>query len=196
MGDPIRKSDRLYTYRDYCGWRQGERWELIDGEAYDMSPAPLRKHQGISYEMARQIGNYLADKPCKAYSAPFDVRLPESMDQDDGDVDTVVQPDIVVICDRKKLDDRGCRGAPDWIVEILSPSTADKDLRIKTALYERHGVRELWIVHPTDQTVMVFTLDTAGAYGKPRFFGAQDSIPSAVFPDLVVDMKAAFLAAE
>ena len=109
--------------------------------------------------------NQLRGSDCRPYVAPFDVRLPKSTEVDDV-IDTVVQPDVAVICNPSKLDDRGCRGAPDWIVEVLSPRTSKKDQREKRDLYERHGVREYWLLHPTDQTLMIYRLNGAG-YGKP-----------------------------
>jgi Uma2 family endonuclease len=196
MSEAIRKTERAYTYRDYRGWPEEERWELIDGVAYDMSPAPSRKHQELSREIGRLIADFLVGKPCRVYFAPFDVRLPRFPEEKDDDVETVVQPDIVVVCDQGKLDDHGCRGAPDWIIEILSPATAAKDLKIKLALYERHGVRELWFVHPTDRTVMVFVLGAGDAYEKPRFLGPEDNVSSTVLPDLMIDFKAVFAEAE
>lgn len=196
MSEAIKAPERKYAYRDYVGWPDNERWELIDGVAYDMSPAPSRKHQDLSREIGRPIADFLVGKPCRMYFAPFDVRLPRFVGEPNDDVETVVQPDIVVMCDRSKLDDRGARGAPDWIIEILSPSTAVKDLKIKHGLYERHGVRELWFVHPTDRTVMVFVFGTDRAFGKPRFYGPEDKARSAVLPDLEIDLMAVFAAAE
>jgi Uma2 family endonuclease len=147
------KAEEHFTYGQYCQWDDGERWELIDGVPYNMSPAPVRRHQGILMRVSIVVGTFLADKPCQAYFAPFDVRLPDFSEQDDSDVLTVVQPDLVVICDEKKLDDRGCRGAPDLVMEILSPSTSRKDIGVKFRLYERHGVREYWIIHPTEESL-------------------------------------------
>lgn len=196
MSDPIKKSERHFTYRDYCGWPEEERWELIDGVPYDMSPAPSRKHQALSREIEFQIIGFLKGKPCQVYDAPFDVRLPAFFNQEDDEVDTVVQPDIVVICNREKLDDKGCRGAPDWVIEILSPHTVQKDLKVKSALYERHGVRELWFVHPIDRSVMVFVLGPDGAYGRPRFYGPEDTVESAAVPELKIDLKTAYAEAE
>ena len=118
MGDPARKFDQHYTYADYKTWPEDERWELIDGVAWNMGPAPARKHQGISTNILRELSNYLKDKNCNIYGAPFDVRLPDGSQNDDA-VDTVVQPDISVFCDEKRLDDRGAVGAPDLVVEIL-----------------------------------------------------------------------------
>ncbi|MBI4778088.1 Uma2 family endonuclease [Candidatus Desantisbacteria bacterium] len=140
MGFAARKKEERFTYGDYLKWPDEERWELIDGVAYDMSPAPSRRHQEVVGELFRQFATYLLGKSCKVYVAPFDVRLPEC-DEADEDIITVVQPDIIVVCDRDKLDDKGGRGAPDIVIEILSPWTAKKDLRTKYNLYERHRVR-------------------------------------------------------
>ncbi|MCG6940862.1 MAG: Uma2 family endonuclease [Thiohalocapsa sp.] len=154
-----------FTYGDYRRWPEEERWELIDGEAWDMSPAPTRAHQQMVVELTRQIGNFLLGKPCEVYAAPFDVRLPRADEADDR-VESVVQPDVAVICDSSKLDDAGCRGAPDWIIEVLSRRTAVKDHTVKRDLYERHGVQEYWLVHPTDRVLTIYRL-VDGAYGKP-----------------------------
>ncbi|MBI4778090.1 Uma2 family endonuclease, partial [Candidatus Desantisbacteria bacterium] len=129
MGFEARKKEERFTYGDYLKWPDDQRWELIDGVAYDMSPAPSRKHQKVVGELFAQFHSYLKDKSCEVYVAPFDVRLPE-VDEGvaplaaDEEIITVVQPDIVVVCDRDKLDDRGGRGAPDIVIEILSPWTA------------------------------------------------------------------------
>ncbi|MBK1700425.1 Uma2 family endonuclease [Thiococcus pfennigii] len=155
-----------FTYGDYRRWPDDERWELIDGRAYDMCPAPTRNHQQMVLEIAAQAHAFLRGGPCEVNVAPFDVRLPKTDEADDR-VDTVVQPDIAVICDPQKLDDAGCRGAPDWVVEVLSPRTAAKDQREKRDAYERAGVREYWLVHPTDRTLMIYRL-TDGAYGRPE----------------------------
>ena len=174
-----------YTYADYTQWSEDESWELIDGVAYAMA-APSRIHQEIVFELGRQIGNYLQGKPCRGYVAPFDVRLPHQREADDK-IDTVVQPDLSVICDRSKLDDKGCRGAPDWIVEILSPATALKDMNTKTRLYEQHGVREYWIVHPTERWVMVYLLGENGQYSRPSVYGMDEPLALQLFPDLSID---------
>ncbi|MDD5392041.1 MAG: Uma2 family endonuclease [Thiothrix sp.] len=152
-----------FTYADYCKWSEDERWELIDGVAYAMA-APSTTHQRVISELVRQIGNFLVGKPCEVFPAPFDVRL-AATDATDDQTNNVVQPDISIICDKNKLDDKGCKGAPDWIIEVLSPSTASKDLIHKLRLYERHGVREYWVVHPVDRVVMMWTLCTDGRYG-------------------------------
>ena len=145
-----------YTFADALAWDDGERAELIDGEIYLMAPAPSRPHQKVSGEIFRQLANYLEGKKCEAYSAPFDVRLFEKDGDTPEDVDTVVEPDITIVCDPSKLDNRGCKGAPDMVVEILSPSTQRHDRLVKLGLYQRAGVREYWIVSPEEQTVQVF----------------------------------------
>nr|CAA6820231.1 MAG: Unknown protein [uncultured Thiotrichaceae bacterium] len=178
------KSTQLATYADYAGWPEDEHWELIEGVAYAMS-APERIHQLVSFEVGFQIRRFL-DQRCAIYAAPFDVRLPEK-DEVDDDVITVVQPDISIICDRDKLDRKGCRGAPDWVIEILSPSTALRDMDAKRWLYERHGVKEYWIIHPTDRWLMVYTLDDQGQYGHPQMVGLDEPTVSELFEGLVID---------
>ena len=125
------------------------------------------------------------------FLAPYDVRLPVA-DESDEQVDTVVQPDLSVICDKKKLDDAGCRGAPDQIIEILSPSTASKDLKVKFERYERAGVREYWVVEPEGKTLQIFTLGDDGRYGRPQVYVDGDMARVGIFPDLEIDLSAAF----
>ena len=140
VGEPARRTDHRYTYGEYRTWAEDERWELIDGVAWDMSTAPFRRHQRVSIEIVTRLSVYLREKPCEVYAAPFDVLLPDYPGQREDEIPTVVQPDISVICDKAKLTERGCTGAPDLIVEIVSPSTSHKDGEIKRKLYERHGV--------------------------------------------------------
>ncbi|MBP6261468.1 MAG: Uma2 family endonuclease [Chromatiaceae bacterium] len=174
-----------FSYGDYCQWPEGERWELIDGEAFAMAPAPTRLHQEFVVELARQIGNALQGQPCRVYVAPFDVRLPRK-DEADARVDTVVQPDVAVICDPRKLDDKGCRGAPDWIIEILSPASAAHDQIRKRALYERHGVREYWLLHPVDRVLTIYRLGEDGAFGKPDIRTLEEPTPVGVIADMTI----------
>ncbi len=174
-----------YTYRDYCAWPDDERWELIDGQAYNMSPAPARRHQDVVVELSRQIANFLRDHSCRVYTAPFDVRLPRAAEADD-EVDTVVQPDISVVCDPQKLDDAGCRGAPDWIIEVLSPATAAKDQIRKRVLYQRHRVKEYWLVHPIDRILTIYRLEQ-DEYGKPDIQATEDATPVATLQGLQID---------
>ena len=158
-------TEQHYTYGDYCRWPDDERWELIDGRPFNMCSAPTRQHQKLVLEIGRQLGNQLEDGPCEVCVAPFDVRLAEG-DEPDEEIVNVVQPDVAVICDQTKLDDAGCRGAPDWIVEVLSRRTAAKDQTDKLTLYERHGVREYWLVHPTDRVLTIYRFQ-GSAYGRP-----------------------------
>ena len=174
-----------HSYADYLTWPEDCRYELVDGIAYAMAPAPARRHQEVVLEVARQIADALDGTPCRPYIAPFDVRLATETKVSDHQIDTVVQPDISVICDRSKLDDRGCKGAPDWIIEVLSPATASHDQIIKRALYERVGVREYWMIHPTDRLVTIYTLNN-GAYGKPDVRELDGELSCGVLPAVIV----------
>ena len=186
----INRHDK-FTYKDYLGWEDGERWELIHGRPYDMTPAPSPRHQELSSELLRQFANYLLDKPCKVYAAPFDVRLPEN-DEQDEDVQTVVQPDISVVCDSSKIDERGCKGSPDLIIEILSPGTARKDIKEKYLLYEKSGVKEYWLVDPTVKTVVVFTQAAERRYGRPEVYSEEDTVEVGVFKGLSIELPLVF----
>jgi Uma2 family endonuclease len=176
-----------YTYADYYNWSEEERWELINGEAYAMS-APSRLHQKILLEIAFQIRSYLKEKTCEIYVAPFDVRLPKRNEKDEQ-IDTVVQPDLSIICDEKKLDDKGCRGAPDWIIEILSPSSKLMDMEVKRKLYEQHGVKEYWIIHPEERYLMIYLLDFQGKYNQPIIYPLDKPVQVSLFSDLSIDWE-------
>ena len=194
----IKNTDQKYTYADYLTWNDGQRWELINGEAYllqgpvGLAPAPNRLHQELSGALFYQFFAYLKDKPCKVYDAPFDVRLSSETQASDNYTDTVVQPDIVVVCDKTKLDDRGCNGAPDLVIEILSPSTAAVDFKIKFDLYQRFGVLEYWIVHPAEKTLMVFKLQENGCYGVPDRYAETGTVLVPLLGDLVIDLAEVF----
>ena len=179
------RDQHRHTYGEYCTWPEDVRYELIDGQAYAMSPGPSRRHQELGFEVARQIADALEGTGCRVYVAPFDVRLPRGSEEDD-DIDTVVQPDLLVICDRTKLDDRGCRGAPDWVIEVLSPSSSSHDQILKRAVYERHGVREYWLIHPVDLVVTVYRL-VDGAYGKPDIYELKDTLACGILPEVIID---------
>jgi len=174
-----------HTYGELLTWPEEVRYELIDGSAYLMTPAPTTRHQLVLGELHRQIANALSDTACRVVLAPFDVRLPK-LDEADEEIDTLVQPDLSIICDRRKIDPRGCRGAPDWVIEILSPSTAGHDQVRKLRLYERAGVREFWLVHPVDQVVTLHHLEN-GAYGRPDVLEMTGSRSSFVLPEVGVD---------
>jgi Uma2 family endonuclease len=191
MGYPNRKENNSYTYKDYLEWPEEERWEMIEGVAYNMTPSPSRSHQKISAALVNAIYQYLKGKNCEVYYAPFDVRLPEG-DEENNKIKTVVQPDIVVICDPSKLDEKGCKGSPDLIMEILSPSTASRDYISKLNLYEKNQVSEYWIIHPMDKIVMVYRLLENGNYGRAEVYSEKDSVKVGIFDDFVMDLKEIF----
>lgn len=164
MGYPLRDK-RQYRYGDYRRWPDDLRYELIKGAAYLMSPGPTTDHQTAVFELAFQVRASLEGTPCRILLAPVDVLLPHRGEADD-DVDTVLQPDLLVVCDPAKVVMRGVRGAPDWVVEVLSPGSAGHDQTIKLAAYERAGVREYWLVHPGDRVLTVYRVGANG-YGKP-----------------------------
>jgi Uma2 family endonuclease len=183
MGPALRDYEH-HTYADYLSWPEEMRYELIDGIAYLMEPAPTLDHQDIAGEIYFQLRGALEGKPCRAFIAPVDVRLPEAQEADDL-VDTVVQPDVLVVCDSAKLDRRGVRGAPDFVVEVLSPATASHDHVRKRRAYERAGVREFWLVHPTDRMVTIYRL-TDGEYGKPEVCELTGETPVGVLPGVAI----------
>ncbi len=191
MSMPNLKNEKeILTYGDYRNWPGEERWELIQGVPYDMSPAPNTRHQEILVALNYQIFRCLMNRDCRLFVAPYDFRLPEK-DEADDEIITVVQPDLAVVCDSSKVDDRGCRGAPDFIIEILSPSTAAKDQTRKLSLYEKHGVKEYWIIHPTDNILYVRTLGPDGRYGVSEIVvGGSKKI--AAVPELIIDLDAVF----
>ncbi len=182
------KLDKKFSYADYLSWPDDERWEIIKGVAYDMSPAPAREHQRVSAIIFAKIYNFLSNKKCEVYFAPFDVRLGETKDEADEEIETVVQPDIVVICDQNKLDKRGCLGAPDITVEILSPSTSYKDQTEKLLLYEKHGVKEYWIVNPDAKYAMIYCLEGV-KYGKPEYLTENDILESRALEGLKINLS-------
>lgn len=187
--------NKRYTYADYLSWQFEEVVELIKGKVFKMSPAPNRNHQRASSNLLRLMFRYFEGNSCQVFHAPFDVRLPlPAHQQSDDKVDTVVQPDISVICDLSKLDHKGCNGAPDWIIEILSKSTAQKDLTEKFGLYQSAGVKEYWIVHPEEQTLLVYHLQEDGQYRMlgQRPFVRGDHIPVALFTGFEVPVEEVF----
>ena len=181
-----------YSYKDYLGWPEDERWELINGVPYDMSPAPRIIHQEICMNLGRKLADFFDDKPCRLMFAPVDVILKKDWDDakdDEAEVDTVVQPDLLVVCDPGKFTERNCNGAPDLVVEILSPSTGYKDMTIKYKIYEKNGVKEYWIVNPDLQTIMIHTLEE-DRFSKPLTYRGEEILKSPLLPDLELDLKA------
>lgn len=179
---------KTYTYADYLTWKLDEYVELIKGKVFRMTPAPTKTHQIISSNILSEIGHYLKGQKCKAFHAPFDVRLPNKRKSTEKEIISVVQPDICVVCDPTKLDERGCLGAPDLIVEILSVSTQKKDHDEKYHLYEENGVKEYWIVSPSDKSISVYEL-------KHKKFELRENIDAVfntkdvqvgIFPELIL----------
>lgn len=179
-GSSALKPAGKFSLKDREQWPEGERWELIDGEAWNMSPAPNREHQKFVGSLYAALHNYLESKTCEAYVAPIDVFLSEEGADEDA---TVVQPDVLVVCDPRKLAPEGIRGAPDFIAEVLSPATAAKDLEEKKALYERRGVREYWIVR-SDGSVFAWVHDGRRYLPATEYLGDMEA-PSAVLPGFV-----------
>lgn len=179
-----------YSYVDYLDWDEGTRLEILDGTAY-MQAAPSRIHQEVLMEISKQFAVYLTGKSCKVYPAPFCVRL--DIEKNNKDIKNVVEPDISIVCDKSKLDEKGCMGAPDMIVEILSPSTGKIDRLIKFNLYEKAGVREYWIVEPDQRIISVFTLQSNKRYGRPQIYSEEDKIKISIFSDFEIDLKTVFI---
>ncbi|AFK94368.1 MULTISPECIES: Uma2 family endonuclease [Thermoanaerobacterium] len=186
MGLPDK--EEIYTYEDYLKWPDNQRIELINGQIYLMTP-PSTIHQRILREIFTSFSVYLKDKRCEVFCAPFGVRFPE---KNEKDIKTVVEPDIAVVCDKSKLDNEGCKGVPDLIVEITSPSTARRDKIEKFNLYEKYGVKEYWIVEPEEKIISVFTLQNNNRYGRPESYAVDNKIKVSIFEDLVIDLKDVF----
>jgi Uma2 family endonuclease len=184
MGLPQRDALR-HTYADYRGWPETARYELLDGIAYLMSPAPSRRHQELLGELFYQVRANLEGGACRTFIAPFDVRLPKG-DEADELVETVVQPDLLVVCDPAKLDERGMRGAPDWVAEVLSPATAAHDQTIKLAAYERARVPEVWLVHPVDGVLTLYRLE-GNRFARPAIHELRGHTAVAAVPGLTID---------
>lgn len=174
MSDVARRTAH-YTYRDYATWPDEERWELIDGVAYNMTLAPSTMHQTVVTNLSGILFALLRNHSCRLFVSPIDVLLPLGEEVDD-DVDSTVQPDIVVVCRPDIIGPKHIRGTPDWIIEVLSPTTAQKDEGIKRDRYQRAGVAEYWLVHPTDRIVMRYRLLPDNTYGLPEIFGDDDRI--------------------
>lgn len=179
-----------YTFADALSWDENTCIELIDGEAYMMAP-PSRIHQKVSVAITSQLYNFLEGKKCEVYPAPFGVRLFEKDGDTPENVNTMVEPDISVVCDTSKLDKHGCKGAPDLVIEILSPSTLRHDYFVKLALYQRAGVREYWIVSPENRTVQVYTLDN-GVLTPREFYGSGDVARVNILDGCFIDLGKVF----
>ncbi|MCB9227495.1 MAG: Uma2 family endonuclease [Chitinophagales bacterium] len=193
VNEPIEIYGKEFNYAEYLTWKVKERIELIKGRLFKMSPAPARIHQRISRDMQFIMMKYFGGHDCELYNAPFDVRLVDKKEKSkkDEDITTVFQPDLCVICNKEKLDDRGCIGAPDLIVEILSPGNSIKEMKYKYDLYEENGVREYWVVDYTHQLVYVYVLKS-GVYKGKKPYTVEETAESTIFPDLKFDLKDIF----
>ncbi len=177
---PLPQEKERYTYRDYCQWSDDERWELLDGVAYSMSPAPSFRHQRVLVQLVSILNNALKGKSCIPMAAPLDVVL------SDWDV---VQPDVLIICDHKKITEKNIQGAPDVIFEILSPSTSRKDRWEKRALYEKFGVKEYVILDPEGNYVERFLLEEDGRFNRGEVFGENDILVLKTIPVLEIPLS-------
>lgn len=181
----------IYTYADYLQWKFEERLELFRGRIFKLS-AQNTRHQVISGNLSAALNIFLKGKQCQAFAAPFDVRLPVKNREKDNEVTTVVQPDICVICDESRLDTRGCCGAPDLVIEILSPGNSKKEVRLKHELYEEAGVQEYWIVYPAEESLLVFLLNEDQKYDGAKAYAGDDLIISRSVPGFSINLKDIF----
>lgn len=184
-----------YSYADYLTWQFDDAVELIRGKIMAMSPAPTTKHQFIVTNLGGVLFNYFHKGPCRLFYAPFDVRLYDRRKSivANRDIFTVVQPDLCVVCNRGQLDERGCLGAPDWIVEILSAGNSKREMQIKYQLYQESGVKEYWLVYPYEKAVHQFVIDDASGLFQLKAMYAEEDCPSpALFPDCNVDLAEVF----
>ena len=186
--------NKRYTYADYLTWLDDKTRELIHGFIHEMSPAPRLTHAIVSKNIYRHLDAVVRNNngKCQVFYAPFDVRFPKQGETADNKIDTVVQPDICVVCDLTKLDEKGCCGAPDMIVEILSPSTLKKDVTKKFDLYEASGVKEYWIVHPGDKVVTVFLLQENGKYSEGTIYEWEANVPVHIFGNYPIALNDIF----
>ena len=180
---------KTYTYADYMTWKFQERVELIFGKIFKMSPAPTSKHQYAVSVLHGTVFQYLKGKTCKVFPAPFDVILPASK----GVINTVVQPDITVVCDPSKITERGCNGSPDLVMEVISKSSVTRDLHEKYGVYEKAGVKEYWIIHPQDRSLIIFLLDDFGKYQPSKPLTNGDKAASQILPGFVLDLNELFV---
>ena len=176
--------DKVYSYADYLTWIFQDKLELFKGKISQMSPAPNRYHQVVSGNLQGILWNAFKNHSCNLYAAPFDVRLlDKKKSTENKDIITVVQPDLCVVCDENKLDDKGCIGAPELIIEILSPGNSKKEMKYKFDLYEEAGVLEYWIVNPENRTILIYILKENEFVGLHPLI-EEDQIKSPLFPNL------------
>lgn len=191
LNEPDFDYSGTYTYADYLKWTIDERLELIKGKIFRMSPAPNRKHQHYTGHIFFELKKFLQRKSCEVFIAPFDVRLPRKS-KEDKDIITVVQPDVCVVCDPAKLDDKGCIGAPDIVVEVLSPGNSKKELRNKYEVYEESGVKEYWILSTQQENFFVYRLNEEGKFVPSRLMTDGDVYETPILPGFVLDIGELF----
>ena len=184
--------NKTYSYADYLNWRFDELVELIKGRVWKKSPAPRSAHQVYSWRLTAKIASAIAGSTCQGFAAPFDVRLSKTHASTNRRVRTVVQPDLCVVCDPTKVDEFGCVGAPDFIIEIVSPGSVSHDTKTKFDLYEENGVREYWIVVPAEKSVLTYVLDTHGRYEIAGEYFQPGPMPCATLPQLGLDWNDIF----
>lgn len=185
----------IYTYADYLSWQFDDAIELIKGKIMAMSPAPSSEHQSIVTNLGGVMYNYFYKKPCKLFYAPFDVRLYDRKKSiiANKDIFSVVQPDLCVICDKTKIDSKGCLGSPDWVIEILSRGNSKKEMQLKYQLYQESGVKEYWLVYPGEKAVHQFVLDEdTEKYQLIAMYSDEDIATPQLFPDCQIDLREVF----
>jgi Uma2 family endonuclease len=182
-----------YTYADYLQWKFKERVELFKGRIFKMSPGPNTKHQQVSVVLLGELYDFLKTKWCRVFSAPFDVRLPVKNKKKDSEITTVVQPDICVICDESKIDERGCCGAPDLVIEILSPGNSKKEVRLKFELYQEAGVKEYWIINPVEENLVVYIMNASDEYEGGKMYAGGDRIKSFAIKGFEIEVNEIFV---
>jgi Uma2 family endonuclease len=183
--------NKTYSYADYLKWKFDERIELIKGKIFKMSPAPSTNHQKISLYLTLELGNYLRKSPCQLFSAPFDVRLPRKSIEN-KEIITVLQPDLCVVCDPSKIDQKGCLGSPDIVVEILSPGNNKKELDSKFHVYEEALVKEYWIIHPDENTFFRYVLNNENKFIAERLLTSGSFVTTTILPSFKLDLEEMF----
>jgi Uma2 family endonuclease len=186
--------NQTYSYADYLTWQFDEAVELIKGKIMLMSPAPNVNHQRVSMNLSRSLSNFFNRKKCQVFAAPFDVRLYDRKKSilTNQEIHTVVQPDLCVICDLQKLDEQGCNGAPEWIIEILSKGNSKKEVQLKYELYQESGVTEYWLVYPYEQIIHQFVINETGCYELKHMYAADDVAVPFLFPELTIELTEVF----
>jgi Uma2 family endonuclease len=189
LSQPNINPHKKYTVKDIAEWEG--RWELIEGVPY-FAASSSRFHQTVSRRLLAALENYLSGKRCEVFHAPFDVYMSENIDEDYDNHKNAVQPDLFLICDSKKIHERGVKGAPDWIAEIISPATAKLDRLRKFNLYEKHGVSEYWLISPYEQTVEVFVLGKNKRYAREEVYSLEEKIILQDFEDFTLEVSELF----